>query len=74
MAQGLLFPRFADIRAVSALLAGEVAERMVAAKLGTVPADFAAAAAARTRPAGESAWEAYVRARMSAVEQPRAKL
>lgn len=74
MAQGLLFPRFADIRAVSALLAGEVAERMIAAQLGTVPADFAAAAAARTRPPGESAWEAYVRARMYAVEQPHAKL
>ncbi|KAK9837421.1 hypothetical protein WJX81_001177 [Elliptochloris bilobata] len=61
---GLLFPRFSGIRGVSAQLAGIVAERMVAAGLGSVPNDFAAAATARVRPAGESAWEAYVRARM----------
>ena len=66
MERGLLFPRFGGIRSVSAQLAGVVAERMVAARLGSPPGDFAAAAAARVRPAGESAWEAYVRARMYA--------
>lgn len=73
MERGLLFPRFAGIRGVSAQLAGIVAERMVAARVGSLPGDFAAAAATRVRPAGESAWEAYVRARMF-MPQPAARL
>lgn len=62
--RGLLFPRFSAIQVISALLTGAVAEQMVRAGEGSLPDDFDAVASAAPRPAGTSAWEAYVRAKM----------
>jgi malate dehydrogenase (oxaloacetate-decarboxylating)(NADP+) len=62
---GMLFPRFSNIRDVSARLMGAVAADMCAHGLGSEPADFAAATA--RVPAGAPAaarWEAYARAHM----------
>ncbi|CAL8463533.1 g3067 [Coccomyxa elongata] len=62
--RGLLFPRFSAIQVISALLTGAVAEQMVRTGEGSLPDDFDAVASAAPRPAGTSAWEAYVRAKM----------
>lgn len=58
--RGILFPRFSSIQAVSVSLTAAVAEQMVRAREGTIPDDFDAV----PRPAGASAWEAYVRSKM----------
>ena len=62
--RGLLFPRFSAIQVVSATLTAAVAEQMVKTGEGSLPDDFNAVVSAAPRPAGTSAWEAYVRAKM----------
>lgn len=62
--RGLLFPRFSAIQVVSASLTAAVAEQMVKTGEGSLPDDFHGVASAAPRPAGTSAWEAYVRAKM----------
>ncbi|EIE27596.1 cytosolic NADP malic enzyme [Coccomyxa subellipsoidea C-169] len=54
LSRGIIFPRFSAIQTVSASLTAAVAEQMVRAGEGKGP----------PRPAGQSAWEAYVRSKM----------
>lgn len=71
--QGLLFPRFTHIYGVSANVAAQVAEHMIAVGDGRLPDDFqqfSAELQKAGRPAGVSVWEAYVRRHMFAPAYP----
>lgn len=71
---GRLFPRFQDIKNVSAKLAAATADFMVSTGLGTVPADFDAVVRAMAPAQSVTSlarWEAYVRAHMFNPDGPR---
>ena len=70
---GFLFPRFSDIKQVSARLMAAAAHHMVRSRLGSLPADFDAVVASTggvRLPGGASSasnlahWEAYATAHM----------